>query len=281
MLIDRCLTLEQLRVFVAVADTGGFHHASSGLNRTQGAITQQIKRLEEVLGCTLLERKQGHFVGLTEEGLRLLPRARAALTAVKVAYQAAKGRKLSGRIAVGILEDFSARRLPHLLALFQQTYPDVRVEVISDLSMRLDDLVSQKRLDLAILKRIHAPSKQSRNEVMLSVESLHWVMGKGTVFGSDASVPLVLFPEGCIYRQHILRALSEMDRIWHVAYTSYSYANVQSAISAGLGISALPESAVAQDHSILTEKEGFPPLPEVEIVVKSAFPRFNDAAAYW
>ena len=137
MLLDRRLTLEQLRVFVAIADTGGFQHAGSGLHRTQGAITQQMKRLEEVLGCTLLQRKQGHFVGLTEEGLRLLPRARAVLTAAEVAYQSAKGPKLSGRITVGILEDFSARRLPQLLALFQQTYPEVDVEVTSDLSMPL------------------------------------------------------------------------------------------------------------------------------------------------
>jgi DNA-binding transcriptional LysR family regulator len=237
-----------------------------------------MKRLEEVLGCTLLQRKQGHFVGLTEEGLRLLPRARTVLTAAEVAYQTAKGPKLSGRITVGILEDFSARRLPHLLALFQQTYPEVDVEVTSDLSMHLDDLISRKKLDLAILKRIHVPNNRSKNETSLFVEPLRWVAARDGALARDASVPLVLFPNGCVYRQQIIRALTDIDRPWHIAYTSYSYANVQSAISAGLGIGALPESAVLPEHSILGEEDGFPLLPDVEVVVKSGLSRQNNAA---
>jgi hypothetical protein len=47
---------------------------------------------------------------------------------------------------------------------------------------------------------------------------------------------------------------------------------------AGLGIGALPESAVLPEHFILSEKDGFPPLPDVEVVVKSGLSRFNDAA---
>jgi DNA-binding transcriptional LysR family regulator len=133
------------------------------------------------------------------------------LTAAEVAYQTAKGPKLSGRITVGVLEDFSARRLPHLLALFQQTYPDVDVEVISDLSTHLDGLISRKKLDLAILKRIHVPNTRSKNETSLFVEPLRWVAGNDGPPGRDASVPLVLFPDGCVYRQQIIRALTDID----------------------------------------------------------------------
>jgi DNA-binding transcriptional LysR family regulator len=165
-----------------------------------------------VLGCTLLQRKQGHFVGLTEEGLRLLPRARAVLTAAEIAYQSAKCPKLSGRITVGIMEDLSARRLPLLLALFQQTYPDVDVEVTSDLSMHLDGLISRKKLDLAIVKRIHVPNNRSKNDTSLFVEPLRWVAGTDGALGRHASVPLVLFPDGCVYWQQIIRALTEIDR---------------------------------------------------------------------
>jgi DNA-binding transcriptional LysR family regulator len=153
----------------------------------------------------------------------LLPRARAVLTAAEVAYQSAKGPKLSGRITVGILEDFSARRLPHLLALFQQTYPDVEVEMTSDLSMHLDGLISRQRLDLAILKRIHVPNNRSKNETILFVEPLCWIAGKDGALDRDASVALMLFPDGCVFRQQIIRSLTDIDRRWHVAYTSTSY----------------------------------------------------------
>ena len=154
-------------------------------------------------GLHAVTAQAGSLCWPDREGLRLLPRARAVLTAAEIAYQSAKGPKLSGRITVGIMEDLSARRLPLLLALFQQTYPDVDVEVTSDLSMHLDGLISRKKLDLAIVKRIHVPNNRSKNDTSLFVEPLRWVGGTNGALGRDASVPLVLFPDGCEYRQQL------------------------------------------------------------------------------
>jgi DNA-binding transcriptional LysR family regulator len=95
--------------------------------------------------------------------------------------------------------------------------------------MHLDGLISRKKLDLAILKRIHVSNNRSKNETSLFVEPLRWIAGKEGALDGGASVPLVLFPDGCVYREQIIRALTDVDRPWHVAYSSYSYANVQSA----------------------------------------------------
>ncbi|MCL7931334.1 LysR substrate-binding domain-containing protein [Halomonas sp. ATCHA] len=54
------------------------------------------------------------------------------------------------------------------------------------------------------------------------------------------------------------------------AYTSASYENIRAAVSAGLGIGVLPASALAEDHIILGNKEGFPSLPMVELVMVQA-----------
>ncbi|MDX5630372.1 MULTISPECIES: LysR family transcriptional regulator [unclassified Brenneria] len=72
---DRRVTLEHLRAFVSIAEDGGFQRASEKLYRTQSAVTQSLRKLEEILGCRLLERRQGHIVGLTADGQRLLIRS--------------------------------------------------------------------------------------------------------------------------------------------------------------------------------------------------------------
>jgi DNA-binding transcriptional LysR family regulator len=73
---DRRITLEQLRTLVSIVEVGGFQGASYQMHRTQSAVTQSLKKLEEILGCRLLERKQGHVAGLTPEGERFFSAAR-------------------------------------------------------------------------------------------------------------------------------------------------------------------------------------------------------------
>ena len=69
--MSRNLDTSLLRAFVAVAETAGMTSAANVLHLTQAAVSQQIKRLEDRLGCTVLER-DGRTSKLTEDGERLL-----------------------------------------------------------------------------------------------------------------------------------------------------------------------------------------------------------------
>jgi DNA-binding transcriptional LysR family regulator len=69
------LTLDQIRLFLAVADAGGFSKAAKQLNRAQSAVTYGIQKLETQLGILLFDRA-GYRPALTEAGRALLPRAR-------------------------------------------------------------------------------------------------------------------------------------------------------------------------------------------------------------
>ena len=73
------LDLELLRSFVSVVDAGGFTRAGERVHRTQSTVSQQIRRLEEMVGQPLLHRN-GKQVSLTEQGERLLSYARRILT---------------------------------------------------------------------------------------------------------------------------------------------------------------------------------------------------------
>ena len=67
-----------LRSFCAVAETGSFTRAAQGVHLTQSTVSQQIRRLEEQMGCTLLDRS-GRHVECTLEGERLLAYAQRIL----------------------------------------------------------------------------------------------------------------------------------------------------------------------------------------------------------
>ena len=114
----RNLDLTSLRSFVAIADAGGVTRAAGFLNLTQSAVSMQIKRLEEVLGCEVLDRS-ARKVGLTAEGEQLLGYARKMLALLKDAEDAAARlqRIETGKLMIGMV-DTATYFIPALLSRF-------------------------------------------------------------------------------------------------------------------------------------------------------------------
>src|SRR5246127_5653706 len=111
------LDLELLRSFVSVVDAGGFTRAGERVHRTQSTVSQQIRRLEEDIGQTLLNRK-GKDVTPTESGERLLSYARRLLSLAEEARDVVGRPGHEGAVRLGIPEDFAAYRLGTLLPPF-------------------------------------------------------------------------------------------------------------------------------------------------------------------
>jgi DNA-binding transcriptional LysR family regulator len=84
---------------------------------------------------------------------------------------------------------------------------------------------------------------------------------------NETAVPLVLFPQGCIYRKRMIYALESAGRAWHIAYHSHSLAGVQAAVAAGLGVSLLPAFARLDVHAELGVEDGFAPVPPTELAI--------------
>jgi DNA-binding transcriptional LysR family regulator len=268
------ITLDQLRVLVSVIEAGGFQSASRQVHRTQSAVTQSLKKLEEILGCRLLERRQGHVLGLTPEGERFLPAAREILARVSDALVAVQRPELKGRIALGVPDDFRIADLPDAISRCLELNRKLRIQVISALSAELSELMRRGELDMAILKQTAsynplARELDARSLIcgLLRAEPLHWVYQRRVAFRDLDEIPLVAFPDGCVYRRAALSALERRKKSPFFSYISASYENVRSAVSAGLGIGVLPSGAVAEDHFVLTAKDGFPSLPPVHLIL--------------
>lgn len=266
---DRRLTFEQLRSFVAVAQDGGFGRAGEVLNRSQSAITQSLRRLEEILGCRLLERKQGHIGQLTGEGRQFLVHARDLLARAADAVQALKLEPLAGKVKVGVPDDFEIGRLHGLIARCSQRHPGLRIEVRSGQSTQLQQLFDDEQLDVVLIKRVVQPLPAARSGTvrLLMAEPMAWVHPRCAALHEFDELPLIVFPEGCAYRRAALHALGEIGKRWYVAYVSASYGNVRSAIEAGLGVGILPRGGVGGSLCELGAAQGFPPLPSAELMV--------------
>jgi DNA-binding transcriptional LysR family regulator len=262
------LDLDLLRSFVSVVDTGGFTRAGERVHRTQSTVSQQIRRLEETFGRPLLHR-DGKRITPTEGGERLLSYARRLLALAEEARDVVSRPTGDGVVRLGIPEDFAAYRLTEMLSDFARSRPGLRLHVRCGKSAQLRSALERRDLDLALLKR--DMEEVGAGDIAAWPERLHWITSRRHPidFRRD-SLPLAVFEQGCLYRNRAINALETVGRAWHIAYTSPNVFGVQAAVSAGLGVSILPEVAILPDHNVLGAGDGFPPITDTEVALVAA-----------
>jgi DNA-binding transcriptional LysR family regulator len=260
------LDLDLLRSFVSVVDTGGFTRAGERVHRTQSTVSQQIRRLEEALGYPLLHRN-GKRATPTEQGERLVSYARRLLALEQEARDVIARPASEGVVRLGIPEDFAAYRLTELLSDFARSRPGLRLDVRCGMSVNARRALERGELDLALFKRDAGES----GGVGAWPERLHWVTSrKHPIDFRRDPLPLVMNEQGCLYRARMIHTLEAAGRAWHMAYTSPNLSGIQAAVSAGLGVSILPEVAILPDHRALRRKDGFPAITNTEVALVAA-----------
>lgn len=258
----RRLTLDQIRIFVAVAEQLSFTQAAQIHSRTQTAMTRQIINMEEILGERVLKRSRGHVEGLTDAGEKLLPFARRILATVEDAWTSIRSPSVSGRIRVGVMDDIDINWLNDLLARFRAIHPDCDIRAVSDFSHRLEQRVRNGEIDLAVIKR-PGDTIEFDNEELIRSESLLWAMGPGFRWHRDQPLPLVVFHEGCVYRNLLIKTLRQSGFKPQIVYEGQSYSNVRAATYAGLGLTALAESQIVPAGLIQIDRLADRPLTEI------------------
>lgn len=142
-----------LRSFVAVVECGGFSQAGGVVGRSQPAMSLQIKRLESLIGGELIRRSSRNVV-LTETGVLVLDYARRILGLNDELHHCLQQSQLSGTVRLGIPNEFAMSYLPQILAGFTRRYPDVRLEVVSQLSRDLLIEQAGQQLDRSSLRAL-------------------------------------------------------------------------------------------------------------------------------
>jgi DNA-binding transcriptional LysR family regulator len=263
----RDLDLSLLRTFVSVVDAGGFTRGAERVHRTQSTVSQQIRKLEEQIGRPLLMRT-ARSLDLTDDGERLLGHARRLLRLADATLQSFED-PISEVVRIGLPEDYAVDRLPALLSRFAEAYPAVQLEVRCELSISLRHAFDQGELDLALVKE----TESTAVPLAQWADPLAWAVGEeseapAALANPGAAVPLVVFPQGCVYRERAIHLLEHLGRRWRIAYTSPSLAGVQAALRAGLGLAPLSLTAWGDGLCRLSAEKaalwGLPPLPAAQ-----------------
>lgn len=266
--------LDGLYTFATIVETGSFTRAAKRIGRSQAAVSQQIKRLEDSLGKRLFAR-DANEMHLTSHGEILLGYARQILHLSNDACSRIVEADVAGAVRLGTPEDFATTHLSEILAEFAHAHPLVALEVYCDFTVNLLDGFSKGLYDLMLFKR---EPQGFRGGVEVWREVLDWTASPQVVLPEGKPLPLVLAPVPDVYRKRAIAALDAERRPWRIAYTSASLAGLQAAVKAGLGVTVLPIEMVPQGLISVTSRLSLPKLADTEIVLYRAPGSLSQAA---
>src|SRR6476646_12048439 len=254
------LDIDQLRTFIAIAESGSFTKAAEVVNKTQSAVSMQMKRLEERLDRPIFAR-DGRASKLTEDGARLLDYARRLVKLNVETMAAFSDAALSGRVRLGVPDDYADRYLPEIMATFSRSYPAVELSVICEPSVDLLERIDANEIDLAIITNCES----RRASETFRRERLLWVTSNRHSTHLEERMPLALGRPTCVWRRTAIERLEAIGRPFRLLYTSSSAGAVAAAVLAGLAVSGLPESGLRPGMRVLSSSDGFPDLPSCRV----------------
>ena len=248
--LDSRLEIRHLRYFVAVAESLHFGRAAKRLGIAQPPLSQQIKRLEEILGVPLFERSSRR-VSLTDAGAALLEESRNVFRALETASTRAKRAAAGevGTLRVTFADSIMFQGLPGIIRAFHRDYPNVRL-VLEELSSGAQLRALQAGdLDVGFIRNPE-PDPSLRTEVVLTEPLLvalaasHPLAGEGPDIrlGDLTGEDFVLFPREVapgLFDQ-IIGLCRDVGFAPRVAQESRELPTTVSLVEAGIGISILP-----------------------------------------
>ncbi len=255
----RSLNPDLLRSFLIITETQSFSETAERVGRSQAAVSQQIKRLETILGQKLINRDhRDHH--LTTEGEILYDYARQILALNDEAYLRLSQSDIDGILHIGAPEVLTATRLSKILSNFRQSHPHIVLNVNCLLSHELQHEFSNGSYDVVLyLRELENTHQKSENQYYR--EKLSWIKGKSETIDWSKPLPLILTPSPCIYRAQAIQNLEKHRIAWRGVMTAHSLSGRISAIKNGLGVSLLPTDMVDNDLEIISTKDT--PLPDV------------------
>jgi DNA-binding transcriptional LysR family regulator len=261
---DQVLELELLRVFLCVAQFGSFSSAARSLDRTQAAVSLQIKRLEEAAGVALLVRNQ-RGVSMTEAGSALHGYARDLLEMHARALAAIRADGLGGRVRIGAIDHYAINVLPGLIATFQAEHPDVRIEVETGVAPAARARLGQ---DLDLLISLHRTG--TGRGTVLQTQEVSWAVARDSVAFRRSPLPVALGLEGGLLRQMAIEDLHSRPAPWRLAFQSGNTAVLEAAVAAGLAVGVFRLQTIGPHLRALTAADGFGALASVDLVLEIA-----------
>lgn len=255
------LQIDWLKCFVAVVDAGSISAAAPDVHRSQSAVSMQLKKLESALGCQLLLRGPRQHQ-LTAQGQKLLGYARRMLDLHAQTQAAFHGRELTGRIRLGVPDDYAARYLTPALKKFAPNFGSVEIALSCEQSTSLIPRVERGDLDLALVSREH-----TGQGTLLFYEPMVWVGSPQFEVWRRDPLPIAVYESTSLAKRSAINSLAHQGRRYKVVYNSSSLSGQIAAVESGLAVAVLTQCSVPPGLQILGREQLLGPLEPMEVAL--------------
>lgn len=257
--MPRNLDLTALRSFVTVAETGGVTRAAGFLHLTQSAVSMQLKRLEEMLGLSLLDRS-ARTISLTPEGEQLLGYAKRMIALNDEAWGRLTADEYEGEVVLGVPHDIVYPALPQVLSRFAAECPRVKVQLISSNTMELK--AAFKAGECAIILTTE-DAADAGGETLVE-NDLVWVGAPNTSIWRNRPLPIAQ-ARICSFKPVALRSLDRANIPWNMVIDSDSDRSVEATLSADLGIGVMLQNSIPRHLAEVEHGGALPKLGSQQI----------------
>ncbi len=252
----RDIDISLLRAFLSVAETGSMTGASRQLDLTQAAVSQQIRRLEEFFGQTLISRGERRLQ-LTTAGERLFAYAQRILALNDEVWGVMTAPEFVGEVRLGVPVDLVVAYMPPILKNFNQSWPRVRVSLVCGSTAKLMQALSAGEVDLTLTTEQYA----GEGSEMLLLDQLVWVGAKGGNAYQRTPLPVSFGDPACAFRASAARALTEAGRDWQLVCETSHFSPHCATLEADIAVAPMMATTVPRNLQILGKESGLPPLP--------------------
>ncbi|MFP3565178.1 LysR substrate-binding domain-containing protein [Paraburkholderia sp. SIMBA_030] len=258
----KTLDLDVLTMIVAVADAGNISRAAEVVHRSQSAVSMQIKTLETALGKPLFVRKPRSVIP-TQDGEVLLAFARRMLALREEAWAAVVRPDVTGRVVIGVPDDYASSLLPSILKKFSGTYPKVEIQVVGLPSVALAPMVKDGSVDLVCGTRVKGLSGE-----FIRLEPMVWAAAPSAHdIWRERPLPIAVFLPGSVARENAIRSLEQAKITYRTSYESPSLLGLLSMVEAGLAVAPLAQCAVPSHLTLLGHAQGLPEIAALEVIL--------------
>jgi DNA-binding transcriptional LysR family regulator len=255
------LPTDVLRTFLAVIDLGSFTKAGQLLGRTQPAISLQIRKLEELVGKTLMDTS-GRNIALTRDGENLARYARQLLVMNDEIVARLQRKESTGSLRVGLPNDYAVAFFQKALAIFAKQHPEAELSIHCDTSEALLSMFDNDDLEIVVAMFDGTPPP---GLIYTWAERPIWASGGDANVEHQSPVPIAAHPDGCHYRERMIRSLDQIGKPWRITFCSPGINGLQLAVQSGFGVTALTRRTLMRGMRVLSESDGFPPLPDIHV----------------
>lgn len=246
------MELRQIQYFIEVAKIEHVTEASHILNVSQSAVSRQILKLEAELGVNLFIH-EGRKVKLTPIGRTFLGYMEQLMKVIDKAYQEIDEYldPKKGAVRIGFPSSLAAHLIPDVISAFRDSYPKVRFQLQHGSYRELIDWVINGDMDLAIMGPI--PDEDQVKGEVLFTEDIVALLPANHPLATENSIKLrdleddlfVMFPEGYVLRDIIVNACQDNGYKPNIAFEGDDLDAIKGLVAAGLGLTLLPEIALA------------------------------------